>query len=208
MHDTISRRDWLRMALALPVAGAALPAVAAPARPRDFRAGYFPNVEVTAHTGQRMRFYDDLLRGRLVLLNFSYATCDGLCPTVTRNLKQVYELLGERVGRDVFMYTITLRPALDTVDVLREHAAMHGMGPGWLFLRTRPDDLYAIRRCFGAVDPDPAVDADYTQHSAMLHLGNEPLERWIGCPGEARAQWIAKSLLRLEGPSQNGGEPA
>jgi protein SCO1/2 len=203
-----SRRNMLQLAVALPVAGLAPPVLAASARPRNFRASYFPNVEATAHTGQKLRFYDDLLKDRMVLVNFTYATCDGLCPIVTQNLKKVYALLGDRVGRDIFMYSITLRPSVDTVDVLREHVEMHAMGPGWLYLHMRPDDLLAVRRRFGAVDPDPVIDADYTQHSAILHLGNVPLERWIGCPGEARAEWIAKSMLGLEGPPKQKAEPA
>lgn len=199
MTVSIPRRALLRLAAALPVA--ALPALAqARSATSRYGAGYFPNFELEAHTGQRLRLYDDMLKGKLVLLNFTYATCDGICPTVTENLKQVHGLLGDRIGRDIFMYSITLRPELDTAAVLREHVDMHGIGHGWLYLRTEPAQLYTLRKRLGAVDPDPVIDADYTQHSGMVHIGNEPLERWMGCPGEARAEWIAKAVLRMDGP--------
>jgi protein SCO1/2 len=212
MNETgsVSRRDWLRLGLAASAAAAlALPAgvaQSAPARLRGFRGAYFPNVEVVAHTGHRLRFYDDVLKGKMVMLNFTYASCDGACPAVTANLKAVYAKLGDRVGRDIFMYSITLRPEADTPDVLRHHVEQLGIGPGWLFLRASNADVDLLRRRFGATDPDPAIDADTTQHTGMLFLGNEPLERWIGCPGEARSEWIAKTMLRLEGPQRASGE--
>src|SRR5262245_8290811 len=82
-------------------------------RPRPGRASWYtriPNVEVVSHHGQRFRFYDDLIRDRIVLINLMYAGCGGICPLVTANLRRVQDLLGLRVGRDLFMYSVTLWP--------------------------------------------------------------------------------------------------
>src|SRR5262245_65558150 len=75
----------------------------------------FPNVLLKTHTGRDVRFYDDVLAGdKIVLLNFMYARCNGICPGTTQNLLRVQHLLADRMGRDVFMYSITLTPENDT----------------------------------------------------------------------------------------------
>jgi protein SCO1/2 len=165
-------------------------------RPR-FGAGYFPNVPLVTHEGRTIRFYDDVLRGRFVVLSFMYASCASACPLITANLVQVKRLLGDRVGRDLFFHSLTLRPATDTPAVLRRYAAAHGTGPGWSFLTGRAEDLALIRRRLGVFDPDPAVDAQASRHTGMVRYGAEALERWGGVPGEASPAWIARAITSI-----------
>src|SRR5439155_106099 len=81
--------------------------------------------------GKTVRFYDDLIRGRIVTVNFMYARCQNICPGMTSNLSMVQRALGDRVGRDIFMSSITLKPEEDTPAVLRSYASTHGVKPGW-----------------------------------------------------------------------------
>ncbi len=105
-----------------------------------------------------------------------YATCDGICPTITKNLAKVQQMFGDMVGRDVFMYSITLKPALDTPEVLYKHAQEMNVKPGWLFLTGKPEDIELIRRKQGFVDPDPELDKDKTNHIGNVRFGNEPMQ--------------------------------
>src|SRR5207249_10949196 len=116
----------------------------------------------------------------------------------TANLVRVQKLLASRMGRDVFMYSITLDPAHDTPKVLARYARAFGVGPGWLFLTGDAADLEALRRNLGYVSPDPVEDKDRSQHIGMLRMGIEPLERWAACASLARPEWIVQSLVRLE----------
>src|SRR5689334_721484 len=102
----------------------------------DTRGGadYFTNVELTTHEGRTVRFYDDLLKGKIVAIDLIYTTCQYACPLETARLAQVQRLLGDRMGRDVFFYSITIDPEHDTPAVLAEYAAKYRAGPGWLFL--------------------------------------------------------------------------
>src|SRR2546427_6429275 len=103
------------------------------------RAGYFPNVLLRTHEDKAVRFYDDLIKGKIVLINFMYAKCtDGLCPRQTPNLVQVQRALADRVGREIFMYSITLKPEEDTPAVLREDPNAYGVRPCSLFLTAQP----------------------------------------------------------------------
>src|ERR1044072_6113545 len=73
------------------------------------RKRHFPNVLLTAHTGKQVRFYDDLIKDKIVVINFMYVKCDGVCPGVTANLVRLQNLLGARLGRDIFMHSFTLK---------------------------------------------------------------------------------------------------
>lgn len=159
---------------------------------------YFPNVELLTHEGKKVRFYDDLIKDKIVTINFMYATCDGICSTISRNLALAQEMLGDMVGKDVFMYSITLKPVQDTVEVLNAHARAMKAKPGWLFLTGKPEDIELIRRRQGFVDPDPKVDKDKTQHTGNVRYGNEPMQYWASCPGLGDPEVIVESLLWLD----------
>jgi protein SCO1 len=159
------------------------------------RIHHLPNVPLVAHTGQRVRFYDDLVKDKKVIINFMYAKCEGICVPVTANLVRVQKLLGDRVGRDIFMYSITLKPAQDSADDLREYAAQHHVGAGWLFLTGSPPDIEHLRRALGFTYADPVEDADTSNHIGMLRYGVEPLTRWAACPGMANPKHIVRSML-------------
>jgi protein SCO1/2 len=162
------------------------------------RERYFPNVELITHEGKKVRFYDDLIKDKIITLNFMYATCDGICPTITRNLAKVQQMFGEMVGRELFMYSITLKPALDTPEVLYKHAQEMNVKPGWLFLTGKPEDIELIRRKQGFVDPDPELDKDKTNHIGNVRFGNEPMQTWAACPGLGKPELIVESLLWMD----------
>lgn len=169
--------------------------------PRDvFRNRHLPNVVLTTHEGKKVRFYDDLMKDKIVVINMMYATCEGVCPRITSNLQQVQKLLGERVGRDIFFYSITLKPEKDTPAVLREHVAMHKIKPGWTFLTGTPADIELLRRKLGFVDPDPKVDADKTTHIGNVRYGNEALMLWAAAPGLSKPSAIAESIKWVDWP--------
>jgi protein SCO1/2 len=219
----MTRRGWLAAAgSASAVVGSARQLLAAhdpsnrPPRafqhipPRELiRRRHLPNVELMTQDGKRVYFYDDLVKDKIVVINFMYAHCEKLCPTMTANLVRVRKILHDRIGHDIFMYSITLKPEEDTSQVLKEYADMHGTGPGWLFLTGKPADIELLRRSLGFTTADPSEDADKSTHIGMLRIGNEPMLRWSACPAEANTQWIATSILSeadspLKGGSREG----
>src|SRR6185295_15723604 len=164
------------------------------------RQRYFPNLVLTTHEGKQVRFYEDLIKDKIVLINMMYAKCEGICTPVTMNLKKVQELLGDRVGRDIFIYSLTLKPEEDTPMMLKHYAQMHHVGPGWLFLTGSSQDIELLRKKLGFTNPDPKLDADKSQHIGMVRYGNEALTLWAACPGMANASWIVESVLFMDWP--------
>ena len=102
------------------------------------------------------------------------------------------------------MYSFSLKPALDTPQVLRAYAATFHARPGWLFLPGDPEDMELVRLRLGFTDPDPARDADKRNHTGMIRYGNEPLTLWAACPGMQRPESLATSILAVDWAGRNG----
>jgi protein SCO1/2 len=216
----LSRRKFVSLAATAPLAGGILGATAPDAtaavsgrstvseasRQRIQRL-HLPNVPLVTHEGKHVRFYDDLVKGKIVTINFFFAKCDEICPTVTANLAKVQKLLGQDVGRRLFMYSFTLKPEEDTVDVIKHYREMFGAGPGWTFLTGKPGDIEELRKGIGFTYPEPAIDKDKTQHIGNVRYGNEPLMLWAACPGMAHAPFIAESVSWVLRPDRSAGQP-
>ena len=162
------------------------------------QARYFPNFELTTQESKKVRFYDDLIKDKIVVINFMYAKCEGICVPVTQNLKRVQNLLGKRVGRDIFMYSITLKPEEDTPEKLKHYVQMHKLKPGWTFLTGKSDEIALLRRKLGFSDAKAKLDKDVTNHIGMIRYGNEARQWWAMCPGQANPPWIVESILWMD----------
>jgi len=156
-------------------------------------AHYFPNVLVQTHEGARVRFYDDLIRGKVALINFMFATCTNQCPLATANLVKVQDALGDRVGRDIVMVSVTVDAHTDTPAALNRYAQRYGTRPGWHFITGRQQDLDLIRRRLGVLD----AAVDKTQHTGILVFGNETTGQWAATPAQAPPNTIVRSVMRL-----------
>ncbi len=137
---------------------------------------YFPNVVLQDQDGRSLRFYDDLIQGKVVSINFVYTTCTDVCPLDTAHLRQVQEILGERVGRDVHMYTISINPDRDTPADLRRFMRAYDVGPGWTFLTGRREDIDLLQRRLGL---RPVDERRLREHDTSIIVGNERSGQWI-----------------------------
>jgi protein SCO1 len=154
---------------------------------------YFPNVTVLTHRNERALLYDDLLRGKIVTLNF-ISTRDEAAHRVTENLVKVQRLLGDRVGRDVFMYSITTAPEHDTPKVLRAFAEENGVGPGWLFLTGSPEVMQGLlsRIFVGSHQHAAAGHAGGNCSRGLARYGNLVTGSFGSFPAMARPESIAE----------------
>ena len=185
----MQRRNFLGAGLLAPAAASLaalspLSALAAPAatRPLSYaaRQGLLPNVPLITHTGQEVRFFDDLVQDRIIVLNFFVVGCsEGRCQLGNSHLRKVQDMLGDRMGKDVFFYSVTLQPELDTLPILKEYAEdICEVKPGWLFLTGKREDIDTLRYAQGFYDRDPERDADVTNHSGSARVGSDLLQRW------------------------------
>jgi protein SCO1/2 len=173
---------------------------------------YVPNVPVVTQDGKTLNFYDDLIKDKIVVLSFIYASCKDICPLATARLAEAQEKLGDRVGRDIFFYSISIEPESDTPERLKQYADAFHAGPGWLFLTGLPEDIQAIRYKFGDRRPD-LVD-----HRNDVVLGNGATGEWqrenalgdldhfVGAIKAMHPQWRLQDVAGKSAPA--GREPS
>ena len=159
---------------------------------------YLTNAVLTNQDGRQFRFYDDLVKGKITLVNMMYAKCDGICPAVTSNLKRVYEGLKGRIGVDTFMYSITLKPEQDSPAAMKSFAQMHRANlPGWQFLTGDPDEIETIRFRLFRWD-HPGLDNNIDQHTGMLFLFNDNLSRNCKTPAMSSVRQILTTVSWMD----------
>jgi protein SCO1/2 len=163
----------------------------------------FPNVPLRTQHGTAVRFYDDLVKGKVVLINFFFTSCTSICPRTTDNLKKVQAALGEHLGREVVMISISVDPRADTPAVLEQYALGYGTKAGWYFVTGRMEDINLVRRRLG-VNRD---GGDKTQHTGLLVYGNDATGQWAATPAMGEPAVIARSVLRLVRPAPTARRP-
>ena len=138
-------------------------------------ADYFPDLPVVTQDGKTLHFYHDLIKGKIVVINFIYTSCSELCPIETARLAEVKDRLGDAVGRDIFFVSITVDPQHDTPEMLKAMAdAFDATSPGWQFITGQPEDIKAISAKFG----DRSGERGLSNHRNEILIGNDTTDDW------------------------------
>lgn len=147
---------------------------------------YFTDVVLVNQNGEKMRFYSDLLRGKVVIINSFFATCKGVCLPLNRNLELVQAALGDRLGKDVHILSISVDPDVDTPASLKEYAKKLHARPGWFFLTGSKQEVdFALKKIGHFVD-------DKQAHLNIFIIGNERTGLWKKAFGLAKSEELIK----------------
>ena len=133
---------------------------------------YFSDVELVNQDGEKMRFYSDLLKGRTVAIIPFFTTCTSVCPPMNRTMARIQEELGARVGKEIYLISISVDPVTDTPQRLKEYAAKFHAGPGWYFLSGKPENVNLALHKLGYYVEDK------NQHTTVMIIGNEATGLW------------------------------
>jgi protein SCO1/2 len=158
-----------------------------PAAPPDTPAHkYFTDVELINQNGEKMKFYSDLIQGKVVIINSFFATCQGSCLPLNQNLAKVQEALGDRLGKDVFILSISVDPTVDTPPNLKQYAKKLQARPGWFFLTGAKENVdFALKKIGQFVD-------DKQDHLNIFIIGNERTGLWKKAFGLAKSEELIK----------------
>ena len=160
----------------------------------NWGADYFPNVTLVNQDGRKVRFYDDMIKGKVVAINFIFAGCSLACSMETARLRVVQELIGERMGKDVFFISITIDPDNDTPEALKAYAEKFDVGPGWTFLTGSLKDINLLRQKLGLYIPPAKPGETQPDHDLSLIVGNQATGRWMKASAYENPKILAKTL--------------
>jgi cytochrome oxidase Cu insertion factor (SCO1/SenC/PrrC family) len=136
-----------------------------------------PDVELLDQDGRKVRFYSDLVRGKVVAVNFIFTTCTTICPPLGATFARVQRELGERAGRDVHLISISVDPVTDTPERLKAWGAKFKAGPGWTFVTGSKPQVDELLRALAA------SAAKREDHTPTVLVGNDAARQWTRAYG-------------------------
>jgi protein SCO1/2 len=157
---------------------------------------HFPNVTLRTQQGKSVRFYQDMVQGKIVVVQLMFRGCDKFCSIVTPKLVKVQRELQKQLGDQVRFISISIDPDRDTPEALAEYAAHFGVQKNWYFLTGKREDVDLIRRKLGVYDPEEKK----LEHLNVLTVGNEPAGQWLAMPAPSSNEEIVRTVLRLARP--------
>lgn len=147
---------------------------------------YFSDVELINQDGEKVRFYSDVLKNKVVVINTFFTTCTSICPPMNRNFEKIQEALGDRLGKNVFLVSISVDPATDTPTRLKEYGRRFHARPGWMFLTGKKENVdWALYKLGQYVETKD-------NHTSIFIIGNEPKGLWKKAMGLANAEELIR----------------
>ena len=170
MRSTMSKYLWVA-ALALFITGNISTLNAA----TPWGANYFPNVPLITHEGKTVHFFEDLIKDKVVAINFIYTSCPDTCSLETAQLVRVQKIIGDRLGKDVFFFSISIDPENDTPEVLK--AYKEKFRAKWTFLTGKKSDIIQLRKKLGLYIEE--IQDGSNNHNVNMIIGNQATGRWM-----------------------------
>lgn len=158
-----------------------------------------PDVRIYDHHGRSLRFCSDLIRDRTVAINFIFTSCTTTCPPLTAAMRAIQRELGARVGRDIWLISVSVDPAVDRPERLGTFATTFGAGPGWTFVTGSKTEIDRLLKAFGG------SAGDIGAHSTTMLIGNARAGRWVRTNGLAPLATNVKLILDAAGRGPSGG---
>lgn len=132
-----------------------------------------PDVKVVDQNGKPLHFYSDLIKGKSVIVHFIFTSCTYICPMQGANFSRIQTALGDRLGKDVTLVSVTVDPVTDTPERLKAWGQRFGARSGWTFVTGTKAEMDKLLR---ALTGDPS---GFKEHSAAAFIGNYDLGVWI-----------------------------
>jgi protein SCO1/2 len=154
---------------------------------------YFPNVEMRTQKGEPVHFYDDVIKGKTIIIQWMFTECRQSCPLATPKLLRVQRALEQRLGEKVLLVSISVNPHHDTSEVLKKYASQFRPPKNWILLTGTKNDVDLIRHKLGVFDPDEKK----LEHMNVLTIGNEPQGQWLAMPVFSSDAEIVRTVVRI-----------
>jgi cytochrome oxidase Cu insertion factor (SCO1/SenC/PrrC family) len=150
-----------------------------------------PDVEVLDQDGNALHFYSDLIKDKTVAINFIFTNCTTICPPLAATFARVQKEMGDKVGKDVHLISISVDPLTDTPERLKAWGAKFKAGPGWSFITGEKQEMDKLLTALGA-----AV-AKREDHTPAVIIGNDAKGVWTRAYGLATPSRIVGLITQV-----------
>ncbi|HSB73902.1 MAG TPA: SCO family protein [Candidatus Methylomirabilis sp.] len=150
------------------------------------------DLDLLDQDGKRMKFKTDVVKDRLVVIDTIYTTCPVVCPILSATFANVQQALGDRLGKGVFLISITVDPATDVPPRLKAYAERWEAKPGWIFLTGQKSTVDLVLQGLGV------YSADYTDHPPTILVGDVRRGEWTRFYGFATPEQILTKVKELQ----------
>jgi protein SCO1/2 len=154
-----------------------------------------PDVPVVDQDGNAVRFYSDLVKDRVVAVNFVFTTCTTICPPMGATFAKLQKLLGDRSGREVHLISVSVDPATDTPERLKAWSGKFGAGPGWTLVTGERTEVVRLLKALGVYTPN------INDHTPLVLLGDDARHRWTRAYGLAPPAKLAELIEAMAAPA-------
>lgn len=143
-----------------------------------------PDVAVLDQHGNKLHFYTDLIKDKTVAINFIFTNCTTICPPLAATFARLQKEMGDKIGKDVHLISISVDPVTDTPERLKAWGAKFKAGPGWTFVTGEKQEMDKLLTAFGA-----AV-SKREDHTPAMIIGNDSKGVWTRTYGLAKIPQI------------------
>jgi protein SCO1/2 len=158
---------------------------------------YFTDLELITHEGKKVRFYTDMLKDKVVLISTYYLNCGAACPAQNIVLSKLQGVLGSHFGKDIFIISVSVDPANDKWELVKDYAKVWDAKKGWTFLTGKKVNMDWVNYKLGVYVPNPE------EHDTRYILMNMKTGRKKRLPPNESAEVLAFALLALLDESKN-----
>jgi len=142
----------------------------------SFTSNKIPNTPIYNQDGKQLNFYNDLVKDKIVAINFIFTTCTASCPPLTATFRRVQQTAAER-GLDIKLISVSVDPTVDTPERLHDFAEKFNAAPGWTFVTGDKSEIDSLLNALGV-----AV-ANKNDHTPMVMIGNDAVDYWTRAYG-------------------------
>jgi cytochrome oxidase Cu insertion factor (SCO1/SenC/PrrC family) len=150
-----------------------------------------PDLELYDQDGKKIHFYSDLIKGKVVAINFIFTSCTYICPMQGSSFARLQNALGERLGKDIYLISISSDPVTDTPERLKAWGGKFGAKAGWVFVTGKKDNIDQLLRVM------TGDDSGQKEHSPIMLLLNDDNGLWVRAYGLAEPERVLHDLKGL-----------
>lgn len=143
-----------------------------------------PDVNVLDQNGNALHFYTDLIKDKTVAINFIFTNCTTICPPLGATFARLQREMGDRIGKDVHLISISVDPLTDTPERLKAWGAKFKAAPGWTFVTGEKQEMDKLLNALGA------AISKREDHTPAMIVGNDSKGVWTRAYGLAKIPQI------------------